>query len=131
MTIIRDKGPLKGTFVIDPSLPIPTSFLPSLMPSETDTKRNNLNLETKSVPLDVDIYIVQADEQLPPASGDRQKGKQTRQRRRKSEKTGQSAELNQGTVAVQVKGSSSVFVKMVRRSSNTISARRTKEADIH
>jgi len=110
ITIVRDNGHLTGTFVIDPSLPIPTSLLPPLTPGEMETKRNNLNLETKSGSINVDIHIASVAESLPiaPASGD----KQTRKGKNKKRRSDSNSNVEPVNVAVHVKGSRYVAVKV-------------------
>ncbi|KAK0220229.1 hypothetical protein IW262DRAFT_1383451 [Armillaria fumosa] len=60
MTIIRDSGPIKQSFLIDPSLSIPSELLPTLTPSELEAggTRNNLNLEAKYGEIDADIEVM-------------------------------------------------------------------------
>ncbi|KAK0192774.1 hypothetical protein F5146DRAFT_518437 [Armillaria mellea] len=62
MTIIRDSGPIKQSFLIDPTLSVPSELLPTLTPSEQGAggTRNNLNLETKYGEIDADIEVMKS-----------------------------------------------------------------------
>lgn len=63
MTIIRDSGPIKQSFLIDPSLSIPSELLPAMTPSELESRggtRNNLNLEAKYGEIDADIEVMKS-----------------------------------------------------------------------
>jgi len=65
-TIIRASGPIKESFLIDPTLHVPQSLLPPETPHETVTegngvkviRRNNLNLIAKKGEIDADIEIL-------------------------------------------------------------------------
>ncbi|KAK0224780.1 hypothetical protein EDD85DRAFT_959501 [Armillaria nabsnona] len=65
-TIIRASGPIKESFLIDPTLSVPPSLLPPKTPHETVTEengvkviqRNNLNLIAKKGEIDADIEIM-------------------------------------------------------------------------
>jgi len=65
-TIIRPSGPIKESFLIDPTLSVPPSLLPPKTPYETVTeengvkviRRNNLNLIAKKGKIDADIEIM-------------------------------------------------------------------------
>ena len=73
LSLTRSNGSLKGTFAIDPSLYIPSSFLPPLVDGETEETRANLRLASKSGSIDADISIVSNDFELadPPKGGRR------------------------------------------------------------
>ncbi|KAK0421844.1 hypothetical protein EV421DRAFT_1914980 [Armillaria borealis] len=66
MTIIRASGPIKESFLIDPTLSVLQSLLPPKTPHETVTeengvkviRRNNLNLIAKKGKIDADIEIM-------------------------------------------------------------------------
>ncbi|KAG7448745.1 uncharacterized protein BT62DRAFT_929839 [Guyanagaster necrorhizus] len=60
LTIIRDSGPIKESFLIDPMLSVPSDLLSSLTPYETESCRNNLNIETKSGEIDTDIEVMKS-----------------------------------------------------------------------
>ncbi|SJK98569.1 uncharacterized protein ARMOST_01837 [Armillaria ostoyae] len=62
MTIIRDSGPIKQSFLIDPTLSVPSELLPTLTPSEQGAggTRNNLNLEAKYGEIDADIEVMKS-----------------------------------------------------------------------
>ncbi|PBK93600.1 hypothetical protein ARMGADRAFT_129205 [Armillaria gallica] len=65
-TIIRASGPIKESFLIDPTLYVPQSLLPPETPHESVTegngvkvtRRNNLNLIAKKGEIDADIEIL-------------------------------------------------------------------------
>ncbi|KAK0460763.1 hypothetical protein IW261DRAFT_1533293 [Armillaria novae-zelandiae] len=65
-TIIRASGPIKESFLIDPTLSVPPSLLPPKTPHETVTKengvkviqRNNLNIIAKKGRIEADIDII-------------------------------------------------------------------------
>ncbi|PBK67373.1 hypothetical protein ARMSODRAFT_1020409 [Armillaria solidipes] len=62
MTIIRDSGPINQSFLIDPTLSVPSELLPTLTPSEQGSggTRNNLNLEAKYGEIDADIEVMKS-----------------------------------------------------------------------
>ncbi|KAK0237938.1 hypothetical protein EDD85DRAFT_832385 [Armillaria nabsnona] len=60
MTIIRDSGPIKQSFLINPTLSVPSSLLPPLTPHETEDCRNNLNIEAKWGEIDADIEVMKS-----------------------------------------------------------------------
>ncbi|KAK0237939.1 hypothetical protein EDD85DRAFT_832391 [Armillaria nabsnona] len=62
MTIIRDSGPIKQSFLIDPTLSVPSELLPTLTLSEQEAggTRNNLNLEAKYGEIDADIEVMKS-----------------------------------------------------------------------
>ncbi len=60
MTIIRDSGPIKQSFLINPTLSVPSSLLPPLTPHETEDCRNNLNIEAKRGEIDADIEVMKS-----------------------------------------------------------------------
>ncbi|KAF8157115.1 hypothetical protein B0H34DRAFT_712210 [Crassisporium funariophilum] len=53
----RLNGSVKGSWLIDPSLLIPATFLPPLAPSETEATRRNLFLQSMNGSVDVDVYL--------------------------------------------------------------------------
>jgi len=52
---------VKGTWVIDPSLKIPTSLLAPLLEGQTESDRRNLNVESKNGHVNADIFITPFD----------------------------------------------------------------------
>jgi len=54
----RANSSVKGTWVIDPSLSIPSSFLPPLVSGETEETRKNIFLESKNGVVDGEIFIL-------------------------------------------------------------------------
>ncbi|KAK0442745.1 uncharacterized protein EV420DRAFT_1070025 [Desarmillaria tabescens] len=61
MTIIRDSGPIKQEFLINPTLSVPSELLPPLTAHETENSRNNLNIEAKWGEIDVNIEVMKSD----------------------------------------------------------------------
>lgn len=61
VSICRNNGSVKGTWVIDPSLAIPTSLRPPLSSEETEETRKNLSLESKNGPIDANISFAPYD----------------------------------------------------------------------
>ncbi|KAJ6482587.1 hypothetical protein C8R45DRAFT_775300, partial [Mycena sanguinolenta] len=53
LSLIRSNGPINGSYTIDPRVRVPPALLP-----ETSEPRRNLYLETKSAPIDVDIFVL-------------------------------------------------------------------------
>ncbi|KAK0220228.1 hypothetical protein IW262DRAFT_1383449 [Armillaria fumosa] len=60
MTIIRESGPIKQSFLIDPALSVPSGLLPPLTPHETEDCRNNLNIEARNGEIDADIEAMKS-----------------------------------------------------------------------
>ncbi|KAH7921837.1 hypothetical protein BV22DRAFT_1038166 [Leucogyrophana mollusca] len=58
LELTKDNGHLRGEYVIDPTLVIASSYLPPLIPGQTDYDRNNLNLYTKNGHVQADIWLV-------------------------------------------------------------------------
>ncbi|KDR72705.1 hypothetical protein GALMADRAFT_252910 [Galerina marginata CBS 339.88] len=58
----RVNSSVKGTWVLDPSLAIPSAFLPPLAAGETEETRSNLSLDSKNGVINGEIYI------LPPSN---------------------------------------------------------------
>ncbi|THU96201.1 hypothetical protein K435DRAFT_101763 [Dendrothele bispora CBS 962.96] len=56
-TIVRDKGPIKAEFNIDPTLDIDDSLLPPLMEGETESKRNHLNVIALNGEVDIEVRL--------------------------------------------------------------------------
>lgn len=61
MTIIRESGSIKESFLIDPALSVPSGLLPPLTPYETEDCRNNLNIEANNGEIDADIEAMRSD----------------------------------------------------------------------
>ncbi|KAK7457754.1 hypothetical protein VKT23_010093 [Stygiomarasmius scandens] len=57
MTIVREKGPIKAEFSIDPTLTVHESLLPGLSDGETKSNRNNLNVKALSDEIDIDVHL--------------------------------------------------------------------------
>ena len=55
ISLNRPNEAIKGSWLIDPSLSIPSSFLP---PLSADGVRNNLAIESKNGTVDVDVYLL-------------------------------------------------------------------------
>lgn len=61
ISISKLNGSVKGTWVIDPTLVVPTSFLPALAENET---RKNFSVSSKNGMIDVDLTIMQANDNI-------------------------------------------------------------------
>jgi len=57
VSLSRGNGSIKGSWLIDPSLFIPLSFLPPLRPTEIEGHRRNLLLESRNGAIDVDVFL--------------------------------------------------------------------------
>lgn len=51
-------GSLDDTYVIDPTLQVPSSLLPDLAPGESEDARRHLNLQTKAGSIAADVLLV-------------------------------------------------------------------------
>ncbi|KAI6104093.1 hypothetical protein F5141DRAFT_1126954 [Pisolithus sp. B1] len=49
---------IKGTYIIDPSVHVPSTYLPPLGEGETERDRKNLHLRTRDGSVDVDVWLV-------------------------------------------------------------------------
>ncbi|THU88682.1 hypothetical protein K435DRAFT_866055 [Dendrothele bispora CBS 962.96] len=58
VSVSRRAHSIKGSFKIDPSLRIPAAFLPALADGETEKERQNLRLESRSLNVQADIYLL-------------------------------------------------------------------------
>lgn len=58
LSVVGSHSPIKGTYVIDPSMHVPSSYLPPLGEGETEGDRKNLHLHTRDGSVDVDIWLV-------------------------------------------------------------------------
>ncbi|KIJ63806.1 hypothetical protein HYDPIDRAFT_40828 [Hydnomerulius pinastri MD-312] len=56
--VSHDNGHIRGEFVVDPSLRVPSSLLPPLAFGESEANRQNLRLYTKNGHIDVDVGLV-------------------------------------------------------------------------
>ncbi|KAF8957386.1 hypothetical protein BDZ97DRAFT_1846538 [Flammula alnicola] len=54
----RPNSSVKGTWLIEPTLNIPSAFLPPLPSGETDETRKNIFLESRNGSVDADIFVV-------------------------------------------------------------------------
>ncbi|KAG6909014.1 hypothetical protein DXG01_002400 [Tephrocybe rancida] len=59
--ISRGNGAVRGTWLLDPALTIPTVLLPPLSPDETDVTRRNLTLIASNGPINADITLAPND----------------------------------------------------------------------
>ncbi|KAG6873334.1 hypothetical protein C0995_000193 [Termitomyces sp. Mi166 len=57
ISISRSNGSVKGTWLLDSSLPIPSMFLPPLLPDETEETRRNLYLKSSNGSIDAEITL--------------------------------------------------------------------------
>ncbi|KAL0958486.1 hypothetical protein HGRIS_000626 [Hohenbuehelia grisea] len=58
LSICRQNGAIKETYVIDPLLQIPPALLPSLGLGETEADRKNLSLESYNGSINVNVHLV-------------------------------------------------------------------------
>ena len=61
LSLTRKDSSINGTFVIDPTLRIPPSLLPSLEEGESEGERKNLRLVSDYGVVDVEIYLVDGE----------------------------------------------------------------------
>ncbi|KAG6879624.1 hypothetical protein C0992_000459 [Termitomyces sp. T32_za158] len=59
VSISRSNGSVRGTWLLDSSLLIPTAFLPPLLPDETEETRRNLYLKSSNGSIDAEITLAQ------------------------------------------------------------------------
>ncbi|KIJ63813.1 hypothetical protein HYDPIDRAFT_133689 [Hydnomerulius pinastri MD-312] len=66
-SLIQRDSSIKGTYVIDPHLQLPTSLLLPLQAGETEEERKNLYLHTRDGYIDADVWLVgrKANEKSP------------------------------------------------------------------
>lgn len=57
VTLLKNIGSIKGRYLLDPSLPVPKSFLPELLKDETEEERRNFNVVNKHGSIDIDLTI--------------------------------------------------------------------------
>ncbi|KIK90637.1 hypothetical protein PAXRUDRAFT_831529 [Paxillus rubicundulus Ve08.2h10] len=57
LTLVERDSAIRGTYMIDPHLHIPTHLLPPLAPGQTEEERNNLYLHTRDGTVDVTIWL--------------------------------------------------------------------------
>ncbi|KAJ7121438.1 hypothetical protein C8R44DRAFT_622750, partial [Mycena epipterygia] len=62
LSLSRGNGAIKGTYVIDPRLTIPPFLLPPLASDETESTRRNVHLHTSNGAIDVDLFVVGAND---------------------------------------------------------------------
>ncbi|KAG1843098.1 hypothetical protein C8R48DRAFT_35140 [Suillus tomentosus] len=58
--LFNDNSPIKGEYVIDPGMTIPTSLLPPLSPEESEADRKNLSLHSTNGSVNADIWLLGA-----------------------------------------------------------------------
>jgi hypothetical protein len=68
--ILKDK-PIRGGYVIDPLMHIPSNLLPPLNAGETEQDRKNIYLRTKDGSIDVDIWLIGQEDSDAPKNGTR------------------------------------------------------------
>ena len=61
ISFVRKNNSVKGSFVVDPSLLIPSALLPPLPEGEAEESRKNLRLESTNGSVDTDIMLVGED----------------------------------------------------------------------
>lgn len=57
LSVVGMHSPIKGSYIIDPSMDIPSTYLPPLGEGETEEDRKNLHLHTRDGSVDVDIWL--------------------------------------------------------------------------
>ncbi|KAI6124193.1 hypothetical protein EDD16DRAFT_575942 [Pisolithus croceorrhizus] len=70
LSVSKMHGPIIGTYIINPSMHVPPTYLPPLGGGETERDRKNLHLHTHNGSVDVDIWLV-GDQRHPEARKDR------------------------------------------------------------
>lgn len=55
--LFNEHSPVKGEYVIDPCMNIPTSLLPPLSPEESEADRKNLCVHSKNGSVNADIWL--------------------------------------------------------------------------
>jgi len=58
LALSNDNDTIRGEFVIDPSISIPSSMLPPLCDSKTEEDRENLSLKSKNGSVHADIWLL-------------------------------------------------------------------------
>jgi len=58
ISLLRSNGSIKGSYAINPSMAIPTAFLPPLHEDDTEETRKNLRFESMNGSVDVNIQLV-------------------------------------------------------------------------
>lgn len=58
LSVDETHRPIKGTYIIDPSMRVPSTYLPPLGEGETERDRKNLHLHTRDGSVNVDIWLV-------------------------------------------------------------------------
>ncbi|KAG2063754.1 hypothetical protein BDR04DRAFT_1111148 [Suillus decipiens] len=63
--LFSEDGSIKGEYVIDPAMNIPTSLLPPLRPEESEADRKNLSLHSKNGSIKAEIRLLGARDAQP------------------------------------------------------------------
>lgn len=58
LRMVNTDSALKGTYIIDPTLSVPTEYLPPLEEGETEEERCNLHLHSRDGSVDADIWLI-------------------------------------------------------------------------
>ncbi|KAK7046445.1 hypothetical protein R3P38DRAFT_2873838 [Favolaschia claudopus] len=58
LSLHRSNTPIKGVYVIDPTIKIPPPMLPPLAQDETEATRRNVYLQTSNGTVDVELFVV-------------------------------------------------------------------------
>ncbi|KAJ7624837.1 hypothetical protein FB45DRAFT_751627, partial [Roridomyces roridus] len=64
LSLSRSNGGLKGTYIIDPHIKIPSSLLAPLAADETEETRRNMSVQTSNGNIDANIYVVGDDAEV-------------------------------------------------------------------
>ncbi|KAG1722770.1 hypothetical protein EDB19DRAFT_1954569 [Suillus lakei] len=63
--LFNENNSVKGEYVIDPCMEIPTSLLPPLCPEESEADRKNLSLHSKNGYVNAEIWLLSARDDRP------------------------------------------------------------------
>ncbi|KAG2151152.1 uncharacterized protein EDB93DRAFT_1249344 [Suillus bovinus] len=63
--LFNENSSVKGQYVIDPGMSIPTSLLPPLSPEESEADRKNLSLHSKNGSVNAEIWLLGAQDAQP------------------------------------------------------------------
>ncbi|KAJ7624839.1 hypothetical protein FB45DRAFT_924331 [Roridomyces roridus] len=58
LSLSRSTNSVKGTYVIDPRIKIPSTLLPPLTDGETEATRRNMSIQTSTGSINVDVFVV-------------------------------------------------------------------------
>jgi len=61
VSVLKGNGSVKGSWFLDPLLPIPKALLPPLLPGETEETRKNFNVLASNGTVDIDLTLLSSD----------------------------------------------------------------------